>query len=192
MTPNQPYKYLNFPKYPLLPGWQEKIKDLNSVFVYFDLGATFLIPEIKDIFLSKDLIPSRGNIWSWAPDSVPKFYHTDQKETETTTCELCAINWLISGNPGKTEWSFKALNDKIDDSNKMVFYPNVHKTQPQLWRASGPDFVAELTQPMAIRTNVPHRVNNLSSDTWRIAYSVRFKGNPTWETVLEKLQDYLV
>ena len=191
-----PYRYLNFPKDPLLPGWEENIKNLNSVFIHHDWDATFLKPEIKEIFLSKNLIPSRGNIWSWEPNSITKFYHTDQKETETTKCEFCAINWLISGYPGTTEWSYQALDNldnKIDfvKKPKYSFY-SIHNTQPQLWKGGEPDFSVPLNQPMIIRTNIPHRVNNLNNGTYRIAYSVRFKDNPTWEVVLEKLSDYIL
>jgi hypothetical protein len=189
MDASLPYQYLNIAPDPLLPGW-ETIKNLNSVFIHFDHGCTLLKPEIKNIFLNQELIPSRGNLWSWAPNSLPKYYHTDQKETATTKCELCAVNWLMSGNPGNTEWSFKALEKKVNIQGKT----GLHGTEPQLWGDIDleADVSVPLSRPMLIRTNVPHRVNNLHNDTWRIAYSVRFKGNPSWEEVFEKLSGYVL
>ena len=185
----RPYQYLNFSKDPLVSDWS-KLVDLKSVFIYVDRGCKLLKPEIKDILLNNKLTPLRGNLWSWAPNSLPKFYHTDQKETETTKCEQCAINWLLSGSPGQTEWSFKALEMKVDIPGRN----GLHGTEPQLWgnTALDPDISVPLNQPMLIRTNIPHRVNNLNCDTWRIAYSLRFKGNPSWEEVFEKLSKFII
>jgi hypothetical protein len=187
MHDNQTYQYLNFLKEPLLPSWKELV-DLNSVFIYVDRGCLLLKPEIKDIFLNLNLTPARGNLWSWAPNSLPKFYHTDQKETETTKCEQCAINWLLSGSPGQTEWSFKAKDIEVNITGK------IHGTEPQLWgyKELTPDISAPLDCPMLIRTNVPHRVNNLNNDSYRIAYSLRFKENPSWEEVFEKLSKFII
>jgi len=181
----QPYRYLNFTKDPLVAGWNT-INDLESLFIHVDSECKLLKPEIKDIFLSQNLIP-KANLLSYAPNSLRRFYHTDMNKDEKTEC---AINWLLAGNPGKTEWSYQALEMKVDIPGKT----GVHGTEPELWGRPSltPDFSTSLIQPMLIRTNVPHRVNTLGIDTWRISYSVRFYGNPPWQEVVEKLSNHIL
>lgn len=180
-----PYRYLNIVANPLVADWTKYIEDPNSAFLYIDYGGNYLLPEVKKFFLDLGLVPKRGNLWSRGPYSVP-MYHTDQKED----CELFAVNWLLSGNPGITEWSFKALNYKIEDTMSRL----LEKTNPQFWGDPSivPDVSAVLNKPMMIKTDIPHRVNNDNSDTWRISYSLRFENNPSWEEGLDKLKNYII
>lgn len=180
-----PYRYLDLPNNPLVADWMKYVENANAVFLHMDHGGTYLRPEIKDLFSNLGLIPKRGNLWSRPPFSVP-MYHTDQKKD----CELFAINWLLLGDPGITEWSFKALNHKIEN-----FELRLNKeTSPQLWGdpSLSADISAVLDKPMMIKTNIPHRVNTNNINTWRISYSLRFKTNPTWEYGLEQLKKYII
>lgn len=180
-----PYRYLSITTAPLVEDWITYIKDSNSLFLIIDYKGNYLLPEVKRFFLDLDLVPKRGNLWFRSPYSVPP-YHTDQKED----CELFAVNWLLSGNPGITEWSFKALNFKINDPMPRL----LENTNPQFWGdpSLDPDVFAVLDKPMMIQTDIPHRVNNSNSDTWRISYSLRFENNPSWEEGLEKLKNYII
>ena len=178
-----PYRYLNIFKNPLGTNWTKYISESEKLFLHIDQGGNYLLPEAKEFFLDLGLVPKRGNLWSREPFSIPT-YHTDQKEN----CELFAINWLLTGDPGTTEWSLKALNFKIEKNHR----PLLDETDPQFWGdpAMAPDFSAVLDNPMMIRTDIPHRVNNVS--TWRISYSLRFEDNPSWEVGLEKLKNYII
>jgi hypothetical protein len=180
-----PYRYLNIFKNPLGSDWIEYVSESEKLFLHIDQGGNYLLPEVKEFFLDLGLVPKRGNLWSRNPFNVPP-YHTDQKEN----CELFAINWLLFGEPGITEWSFKALKYKIEKNQK----PLLNDTDPQFWGdpAMIPEFSAVLDKPMMIRTDIPHRVNNLKNSTWRISYSLRFENNPSWELGLEKLKNYII
>lgn len=182
-----PFRYLNLPIDPLIDGWENVVENLNSFFVYFDKeGKTLLKPELKNLFLECGLDPIRGNLWSRQPFDLPWYYHTDQK----TNCELFAINWLLKGNPGLTEWSYAASEHKVEMDGK----PGAYGTDTQWWgdKWTVPDISAKLDKPMMIVTDIPHRVNNSMSNTWRISYSLRFKGNPSWEIGLKKLAKYII
>jgi len=180
-----PYRYLDITLDPLIFDWKKFIDDPESVFHIKDHGGNLLRPEIKDFFCNLGLRPKRGNLWSRKPKSIPP-YHTDQK----VDCERFAVNWLLSGSPGITEWSWKALEYKIDNDKLSPIYDD---TSPQFWGSLSlnPDVSAVLDKPMIIQTDIPHRVIN-RNDTWRISYSLRFEDNPTWETGLEKLKEYIL
>lgn len=187
MNNELPYRYLDLPIEPLIAGWENFVEDLNSFFVYFDhFGNSLLKPELKELFLECGLSPKRGNLWSKKPVDLPWYYHTDQK----TDCELFAINWLLKGQPGLTEWCSNALNYKVE----MNGTPGAYGTDTQWWgnRYMIPDVSVKLNRPMMIVTDIPHRVNTLDADTWRISYSLRFEGNPSWETGLKKLSKFII
>jgi hypothetical protein len=180
-----PYRYLNIFTNPLVTDWTRYIDNPEKIFLHIDQGGNYLLPEVKEFFLDLGLVPKRGNLWSRDPFNVPP-YHTDQKQD----CELFAINWLLSGESGITEWSIKALKYKIEQNQQ----PLLDKTDPQFWGdpVMVPDFSAVLDRPMMIRTDIPHRVNTLKNSTWRISYSLRFEDNPSWEAGLEKLKNYII
>ena len=181
-----PYRYLSLTDDPLVEDWKSVINNINSSFIYVDNEANLLRQDVKTLFLECGMIPKRGNLWSREPYSFPP-YHTDQK----VNCELFAINWLLIGEPGLTEWSYQALNYKIENNNLKP----LHKiTSPQFWGDCymKPDVTAVLNKPMMIKTNIPHRVNNENNSTWRISYSLRFEGNPTWEEGIEKLKNFII
>lgn len=182
-----PYRYLNIPDNPLVNGWENSVADIESFFLFLDIeGNNLLKPELKKFFIELGLEPKRGNLWSRKPFDLPWYYHTDQK----VNCERFAINWLLRGNPGLTQWSYQSLNLKVEMSGR----PGAYGTDTQWWGDSSisPDVSVELNRPMMIVTDIPHRVDNSMSNTWRISYSLRFKGNPTWQEALEKLQNYIV
>ncbi len=184
MKQEVPYRYLSLINDPLVEDWKGVIEDINSSFIYLDSQGSLLKQELKNLFFDCGLIPKRGNLWSREPHNLPP-YHTDQK----VNCELFAINWLLIGEPGLTEWSYKALEYKDDN-----WTPLYKTTSPQFWgnMYMEPDFTAVLNKPMMIKTDIPHRVNNRDNNTWRISYSLRFENNPTWEVGLEKLSKFLV
>jgi hypothetical protein len=183
---NLPYRYLDLTLEPLLPEWKEVVLNFNSLFHYKDFDGNYLKPKLKKLFLDKGLIPMRGNLWSRPPRYKPH-YHTDQK----VSCEKFAINWLLIGQPGITEWSYSVLNHKIDEKTDTPLFENI---DPQFWGPydTDPDVTASLDKPMMIQTDIPHRVNTTHVYTWRISYSLRFKNNPTWEEGLEKLKDFII
>jgi hypothetical protein len=188
MINETPYRYLKLPNNPLIDSWREKVPDFKKVFLYSDQGCNLLKPELKQIFLNCGLNPFMGNLWSWEPNNIPKFYHTDQKVKPGIKRLECSLNWLVQGEPGITEWSYSAL-DKVSIGLKG----NSYKTDAEWWgtRTTPSEFSAILNKPMLIRVDVPHRVNTTGVMDYRISYSVRFENKPNWLEVIDKLKDYI-
>jgi hypothetical protein len=71
---------------------------------------------------------------------------------------------------------------------------NPYKISSQWWSDDNcpPDFSIQLNQPTLLNVDVPHRVNTLGISDWRISYSIRFLGNPSWEETIDKLQPYIL
>jgi hypothetical protein len=184
-----PYRYLNLLNEPLIDEWKLKVPDFKKVFLYSDHGCELLKPNLKNLFLECGLTPFIGNLWSWEPNTLPKFYHTDQKIKPGIKKLTCALNWLIQGEPGITEWSYRALDEEID----MGIKGNSYGTDSQWWgsKKSLPEFSAVLNKPMLIKVDVPHRVNTIGVNDYRISYSLRFAHKPDWSEVLLKLKDYI-
>ena len=189
MLREKPYRYLRLPSNPLIDNWREKVPNSEKVFLYSDHGCELMKPELKKIFSDRGLTPFIGNLWSWEPNNIPKFYHTDQKVKEGVKILTCAVNWLIYGKPGITEWSYSALAEEIDMGDRG----NSYGTDSQWWgtKQSVPEYSAILNRPMLIKVNVPHRVNTTGVDEYRISYSLRFAYKPDWEHVLNNLSELI-
>jgi hypothetical protein len=189
MLREKPYRYLRLPGNPLIDSWKDKIGN-EEVFLYHDADCLLLKQDIRDLFLSTNLGPIVGNLWSWKMDTIPKFYHTDV--TKNGVKFNGAINWLISGSPGITEWSYTALDTPVGEANSNHPFKKYGNTSSWWGSQDTPsDFSSVLDKPMLIKINVPHRVNTIGEVGHRISYSLRFKNNPDWETVLEKLSGFV-
>lgn len=190
MTNQQPCYYLNIDEFPLVEGWESKVERVDKVFLHLDLHCKLLKPDLHKFFSSVGLIPRAANLWSWEPDYLPPYYHTDDNGFKGEPRITSAVNWLISGPSGKTEWSFKALDHKINMAGRR----NPYKTSSQWWgtKEDNPDVSVELIKPMLLNVDIPHRVNTLGTSEWRISYSVRFLGNPSWEESRAKLKTFIL
>lgn len=179
-----PFRYLNIAQDPLVENWKDFVPSFSKLFHLKDFHGQYLRSDIQELFLDLGLTPSRGNLWSRPPFQTPH-YHTDQK----IDCERFAVNWLLYGDPGITEWSYAALNHKIEDDVR----PALKDTSPEFWGPwnTRPDVIAVLQKPMMMQTDIPHRINMANVSTWRISYSLRFQNNPSWKEGLEKLKHYI-
>jgi hypothetical protein len=184
-----PYAYLTVDSNPLIDfSYLDLGVDASKSFVYTDFGCKLLKPDLKQFFVDLKLEPELGNLWAREPNFCPPCYHTDQLKSQGKEIVKCAINWLLSGEPGITEWSHKAKNYYYGNGAAMYL-----GTSADWYNGSiGSDFVAVLDKPMLIQVDVPHRVNTLGVDTLRISYSLRFKNHPDWDHCVSALQDFIV
>jgi hypothetical protein len=182
-----PYRFLQLNTEPLINGYAEG-RNFSETFTFTDWGCALLKPEIIEFFTSRQLIPSVGNLWSRPPDKVPKYYHTDRVKIEGKPNIEVAINWLLAGEPGLTQWSYAAIDHKLVSNGLPP------SKIPSDWydRNIPPEFTTVLTKPMLTRINIPHVVNTLGTSTFRVSYSLRFKDDPTWDYCLEQLKDVML
>jgi hypothetical protein len=181
-----PYQYLTIDPAPLIDfNYLDLGINPTEGFVYTDFGCNLLKPELKQFFIDRKLEPIFGNLWAREPNYCPTFYHTDQIKSPKTV--KCAINWLLSGEPGITEWSHEADN-----------YPGGPGAAKYVGTLTDwfdgdikPSFVAVLDRPMLIQVDVPHRVNTLGTNTLRMSYSLRFKDHPSWDYCVAALNEFI-
>jgi hypothetical protein len=134
------------------------------------------------------LFPEIGNLWARPANDLPKYYHTDRVKIKGEPNIEVAINWLLSGEPGLTQWSYAATNHKIvSDVSGFANIPTDYYSQH-----IPPEFTTVLNKPMLTRVDVPHVVNTTGTSTVRVSYSLRFKNDPTWEYCLEQLKDIIL
>jgi hypothetical protein len=181
-----PYRYLQISNNPLIDNFSQG-KDLKKLFTYSDKGCRLLKPEIKDFFISKNLIPEVGNLWTRPPNKLPKYYHTDRVRVTGEPNIEVAVNWLLDGEPGITRWCYSALDNKVlsGGMNESGIRSDWYEQK------SSPEFSTVLNNPMLIRVDIPHTVDTRGTESWRLSYSLRFKNDPTWEYCLEQLKNII-
>lgn len=186
----QPFRYLDLDNGALIDTWKNAVPSFSDVFIKTDYNCSLVKENLLDFFVAHGLKPKLGHLWSWNPGMCPPYYHTDHKPQLGLKPLEVAINWLVYGDPGKTEWSYQALDYKIDMGEKT----NPYKTPSQWWGNAelAPDFSIQLTKPTLLNINVPHRVNTLDSTGFRISYSIRFQENPSFDEACEKLKNFII
>jgi hypothetical protein len=182
-----PYRFLQLSRDPLIDTYKQD-RNLTQTFTYADVGCKLLKPEITEFFISRKLFPEIGNLWARPPNLLPDFYHTDRIKIKGKSNIEVAINWLLAGEPGLTQWSYAALEHKI--VSKVYGFNNI-PTEYYSQNAS-PEFTTVLNRPMLTRIDVPHIINTIGTSTVRLSYSLRFKDDPTWEYCLEQLKDIIL
>ena len=181
-----PYRFLQLSDSPLIDDYKQG-RNLNQTFMYADEGCKLLKLEIAEFFINRGLFPEIGNLWARPANLLPDFYHTDRIKIEGEPNIEVAINWLLAGEPGLTQWSYAAMNHKV--MTGVYGFTNV----PTEWYYRvPPDFTTVLNKPMLTRVNVPHIINTSGTNTIRLSYSLRFKDDPTWEYCLEQLKDIIL
>jgi hypothetical protein len=183
-----PFKNLKIDNDPLIEfNYSDLGVDSTKSFVYTDIGCNLLKPELKKVFIDLGLEPSAANLWGRVSNFCPAYYHTDKGNVPGKETVKCAVNWLLSGEPGITEWSYAAENFSYGCGTAT------HLETPANWYwPLDPEFTAVLHNPMLIRVDVPHRVNTVGSNTLRISYSLRFKNYPNWDHCLLALKEFIV
>lgn len=183
-----PFEYLKINNDPLIKfNYSDLGVDSTKSFVFNDVGCNLLKPELKQFFINFGLEPSAGNLWGRTPNFCPAYYHTDQIKVTGKDTVKCAVNWLLSGEPGVTEWSYAAENFSSGCGTATYL-----ETPANWYWPLDPEFTAVLDKPMLIRVDVPHRVNTLGVTTLRISYSLRFKNHPNWDRCVSALKGFTV
>lgn len=101
---------------------------------------------------------------------------------------LCAFNIpILNCNCGTMDW--------FDDNEYRTYsvensYTTIRVTDEQITQGksfeTSPMFSALVNTPALVNTNVWHRIDNRGSEKFRWMLSLRFKNNPTYESLREK------
>ncbi len=97
----------------------------------------------------------------------------------------CSINIHLTEHRGCLEW-YNNDHGSIEYSDVQTpyeFYPTANDNALDSWHGHW---------PALIRTDIAHRANNLSGTGPRVTATIRFKGNPNWETTINHLKDFIL
>lgn len=183
-----------------IAGWENKFPNLTQQQSYIDKDFAVLGEEAVNFFKAKGLTPVFGIVWSWPyRQNHELYYHTDQwhdGKGGIMSGDVVAMNFLLAGDPGLTEFvSF----DKTTEIDPSFFSKKVNFNYRKFDGTSPPDNSYVLTKdtPTIMRIDVPHRVNtnDIRPDQCRWSYSLRFnvgKNAADWQSCLDRLSDHLV
>ena len=189
----QPFHHLNIP-YGVSDAWRKSITDFQSKQMILDNDILLLDPKAKEFLASVDLFPYSANFWSWL-NRPPYVWHID---CPPGTGNCVAINYLLCGPPGATEWIDESLVKyvgSVDDSRfdtPFLRYNNVQNHPADFSVSIRPGI------PMLIRSDIPHRVNSHQQVGTRWTYRIflRRMSDPhkilSWDTVEELLSPYFI
>ena len=200
----QPYHVLNL-NFSLNDGWKIYANNNETRQVIIDKNCSMLSSTTKFVLEDLGFQVNYALLWSWPRmlgygtkvhgHPYEDHFHIDYPLHHGAEV---AINYLIKGDPGKTEWVDMKYVTNVGTANNPVYERPSHN-DVQLFLNNGGDVVQAILQPnepMLARINVPHRVVTSDIINTRWAYSLRLldkKTNKlvTWETAKKYLRDYL-
>ncbi len=173
-------------------SWRDVVDPENPQrMVYRDEGCNYLTDETKHFFCGLGLECVHGYIWSW-PDYYPldkHYYHTDWPTGKAQV----AINYLLSGDSGTTEWLYPH-RARVADGVQVSQHGYRYKAyEPDVCDVS---VSLEFGKVMMARIDIPHRVRVEKTNKTRVSYSLRMK-TPTdkyfvkWGHAVNILQPFL-
>jgi hypothetical protein len=187
----KPFCHLNIP-YFVKPSWRNffsdfKIKQNLNVNV-----EEILEQDSINFFNANNLDIICGNIWSW-PQGPTGIWHIDQRSKELA--QRVAINYLLDGDPGITEWIDRTKVVQIGQFTDPGFISY------DIRFLKKPDELVDFSEsikpamPMMIRTDIPHRVDRTNQQhmRWTFRIFLREKNtytHLTWERALQLLGAY--
>ena len=179
---DKPFRHLNIP-FNVKPAWKSIVGyDTRADKQNFWVKPRLVLDSQTLEFLMNANIKFYGcNVWSWLPSRSVPVWHTD-------TGFSVAINYLLDGEAGRTEWIDHSKVVKLKD----MIDPEYGTGDTRYNSSKSPDFSESirLGHPMLIRNDIPHRVNRMGSTSIRWTLRLLLWGN--WEEALEKLDKYSV
>jgi hypothetical protein len=200
---NQYFLELKLDEHPLENFYQypdHLSKKTKSAYTYTAVHKGFIKSDILKIFQNSGLEFGGAVIFRKKPNQTSPL-HVDilEEESKFIRCH-CAVNWnltfsksymawydtaekeclpkYVSENKSKTDYLLTGIHygsyGKLDiDSNKTKLLEK-----------------KEIYKPTLVRTDIPHQiVNQDTTDRWCL--SIRFKENPSWETVCNSFKNIL-
>lgn len=147
----KPFIHLDIP-YGIKP-WKHHF-DRFDIKQNLNLQPSELLEDTTLQFLNSNGLKAKfANIWSWLPGTYP-IWHIDQQDARHS---IVAINYLLEGDAGQTEWiGFEKTKQIRNDSIDSV-YGTLDQRFISINKADFTESIRPGT-PMMIRTDIPHRV----------------------------------
>lgn len=197
----------------IIPEWQIVQKELHalmktdlakvgSVVIMESLPPQELPDSVKELVESLDLSVDNCKFWITGV-GVKNIVHTDGLN------RICALNFPIVNceQAGPVQWFDRPLNPCLirrgteSRYDLRLAYPtdviSDGPTPDQISRESEvsmiytkdwvPSEQVFMNRPILIHTDVWHSVDNTQNDKVRVVFTIRFKGNPSFEEVSDRL-----
>lgn len=187
----QPYHNLDI-IFEVKDGWRDIVDPINPKSVYLDSKCKYLTDDTLSFFEGAGIVCDYGYIWTWPRDYRPiekQTYHTDFPDGRAQV----AINYMLSGETGATEWINLDRARKCGIIDRQDFGYQVTS-----YESDTCDFHVSLQYgvPMLARINMPHRVRADDITDTRITYSMRMRNAKdmkelTWSDAVNYLQHYI-
>ena len=185
---NKPFLHLNIP-FQVKNSWKDLFPNLTEK-QYVDVNPRdYLEVETIKFFDDLGLEPYIANIWSWLKLS-PASWHIDQREEGEP---VIAINFLLMGDAGKTEWTSFNKVKRIEAGEDPVYGTK----DVRFLGSNVPEFSASIKPgyPMLIRNDIPHRVNRQGQEEvrWTIRLFIKKKDSDihlSWDEAVEIFKDF--
>lgn len=172
---------------------KDPLIDINEVLGRFDysikesqilhLTDDILKPSIKKLLNDRGLIIEKIDVWRWAVDSqrnVPP--HTDGKYSALRG-RAAGLNWGLDNNSGVEFYDTNSGTTELEDVSDG--------RQHTLWyfpKGTNPIITWKNQYPSLINPQVPHKIIG-EPGSYRHSITIKFLGNPSYDTVLKKLWD---
>lgn len=170
---NKPFFYLkNIPF--ALKEWRHLIDDFDKQQSYHDKKALLLEDNTRNFFIENKIFPYFGLLWSW-PSNSTMTYHVDAAINDDGIIHVndyCSINFLLDGDGAVTEFV------SIENSTEIgkIQYSDIMNLPYRKFEDTEPEYKSYISyaHPIAINTQIPHRVNTKGITKTRWSYSLRF------------------
>ena len=189
----QPYHFLDI-NFEVTDEWRSLVPngEYDKKHVILDSGARYLTDDTRYFFECAGITPAFGYVWSWPrlkSSLKSQVYHTDFPQVVAQV----AINYLIQGDPGITEWKEYGELESLGMKN----FPKEGYQVDEYIGDGSPGIRASLTDiPMMAKIDVPHRVLTQQITNTRWTYSLRMRDRRnneflTWKNAVQYLKHYI-
>jgi hypothetical protein len=161
-------------------------KDKNYRILVFDNQSTMTEQAINFFEEIKLPVTSPSMVFICAPSSSG-FIHKDVHHNPDWNGKYCHASLCLhlTSYPGRLQWYDVDELGEIERTEVDTPY--------ETWNDS-PSIIGECCSilPTLIKTNIAHQAINDSIDNLRATFTIRFQGNPDWDTVCNKLKYHLI
>ena len=200
---NQYFLELKLDEHPLENFYQypdHLSKKTKSAYTYAAVHKGFIKSGILKIFQNSGLEFGGAVIFRKKPNQRSPL-HVDILQEESKFIRWhCAVKWNLTFSKSYMAWYDSDEEEHVPSAygiswktQSSTFYPlngihygklDIDSNKTKLLEKK------EIYRPTLVRTDIPHQiVNQDTTDRWCL--SVRFKENPSWETVCESFKNIL-
>jgi hypothetical protein len=172
-----PYIHLDIP-FNIKTEWKNSVNNFDIAQNIFDNGCSLIENETRDFLSVMGINLNLANYWSWKylnVKSLHHFYHIDYdfNKPNNVNHAHAALNFLLEGDPGETQWTDF---DKLIKINAR-FNPVTGGTETNFISKEEPKYITSIIpkKVMLTRVDIPHRVSRPKQINTRWTYRIILK-----------------